>query len=459
MTTLPEAGKAALQGRLPLSQHIVRHTRLALPVMAARAGLIIMISVDSVMAGRAGAEQLAHYAISLAPHITLMVLGIGLLVGTIVLTAQSDGAGRTRDCGPVWSTSLRIAATLGLLAGLLMQWGEPILLAFGQSPELARGGGRTLRMFGAGLPAILMYIATTFFLEGIGRPKAGMAVALSANLLNATLNWMLIYGNLGMPELGAMGAALATALTYWAMLATLVGYVLVMPDGEGYGVRTGPSKRLPLVRKLLRIGAPLALAAGLETACFSTVTTFAGRLGEIQLAGYQIAFNVVTFVFMLAIGLSTATSVRVAKAVGRADREAMAMAGWTGVGLVALVMTVAGTTIRLLNSEIAGLYSTEAAVLQVAVPALAVVAFVVVVDGAQAVILGALRGTGDVVLPALFYAVSFWGVAVPTAYLVGLKGGAGIEGLLWGLFAGLACALVLLGWRFTVVARRRVRPI
>jgi MATE family multidrug resistance protein len=314
-------------------------------------------------------------------------------------------------------------------------------------------------MFAAGMPAMLMYIATTFFLEGIGRPRVGMMVALSANLLNAALNWVLIYGNLGAPEMGAAGAALATTVTRWIMLAALLGYTFTMADGGRYGVRTATAGRLFLVRKVLRIGAPLSAAVALQTACFSTVATFAGRLGEVPLAGYQIALNVVMFVFMLAIGLSIATSVRVANAVGRADREGMAVAGWTGVGLVALLMVVVATAIRLLNAEIAGLYSTEAAVLKVAVPALTIAAVLVVADGTQAVFLGALRGTGDVLLPTLSYAVSFWVVAVPAAYFLGLKGQAGVEGLLWGLFAGLCCALVLLGWRFKIVAHRTVRPI
>ncbi|MCZ6848011.1 MAG: MATE family efflux transporter, partial [Alphaproteobacteria bacterium] len=113
------------------------------------------------------------------------MLGIGLLVGTVVLTAQADGAGRSRDCGPIWTTSLWIGAALGVASGVVLLWGEPILLLFGQSPELARGGGRALFMAAGGMPAILMYLATTLFLEGIGRPKAGMMVALTANLLNA----------------------------------------------------------------------------------------------------------------------------------------------------------------------------------------------------------------------------------------------------------------------------------
>lgn len=459
MTARPGRRPAPEAAALPLSRHVARSLRLAVPVMLARAGLIVMITVDSVMCGRAGAEALAHYAISLAPHITLMVIGIGLMVGTMVLTAQADGAGRTRETAAIWVTALAIAGGLGAAGGVALAWGEPLFLLLGQSPGIAAGGGRTLLMFALGMPAVLMYVATSFFLEGLGRPHAGMAIAIGANLPNAALNWALIYGHLGLPEMGAPGAALATTLTRWAMLFALVGYALTMRGRARYGIGAGLRARFDVTRKMLRIGVPLALGAGLETACFATVTTFAGRLGEVPLAGYQIAFNVVTFVFMLAIGLSNATSIRVANAVGRGDRHGMALAGWTGVGLVVAVTGTVGLAIGALGGPIAALYSDEAAVRAIAVPALSVVAVLVVADGAQAVVLGALRGTGDVLVPMASYAVAFWLVAVPAAYALGLAGGAGIAGLLWGLFAGLVCALVLLGWRFAVVARRAVEPV
>lgn len=459
MTSHPEGQPEPPPSRLPLSQHISRHLHLAVPVMLARAGLIIMFSVDSIMTGRAGASELAHYAISLAPHITLLVVGIGLLVGTVVLSAQADGAGRHAECGAIWYAALGVAAILGIVAGLILLWGESLLILLGQSPSVAAGGGKALLMFAPGMPAFMMYIATLFFLEGTGRPYAGMVIGFGANFINAGINWVFIYGNLGAPEMGAAGAVLATTITRWIMLFVLIGYTLNLPDGGRYGLGKWPANAGATIYRLLRIGLPLSIAAALETACFSAVTTFAGRLGELPLAGYQIAFNVLTFVFMLAIGLSNATSVRVANAVGRADRHGMAMAGWTGLGLVVVVTSLAALGIALFSSEIAGFYSAETAVLRFAVPALMVVAFMVVIDGSQAVLLGALRGTGDVLMPTLSYALAFWVIAMPAAYYMSLKEDAGIAGLFWALFAGLIVAFVLLLWRFAIVSRQAVRPV
>lgn len=442
-----------------LRQHIARHLRLAVPVMVARAGMIIMISVDTIMVGHVGAEQLAFYAISLAPHMTLLVVGIGLTVGTMILTAQADGAGRPETCGAIWHTALWVGGVLGIVAGLALLPAETLLTLLGQSPEVAAGGGRALVMFAAGLPAIMMFIVTSFFLEGINRPGPGVVVALFANFVNAALNWVLITGNLGAPEMGAAGAALATTATRWLMFLGLAGYVLVMPDGPRYGVRSAGVGRVALAKKFLRLGAPLAIITGLETSCFTAVTAFAGWLGATALAGYQIAFNVITFVFMLSIGLSTATSVRVANAVGRRDPRGLAIAGWTGIGLVFALLTIVGLTIHVFNDTLAALYTGEAAVLAVAVPALALVAGVVVIDGLQAVAMGALRGVTDIWIPMAACVLAFWGVAVPAAYVLGIASDGGVTGLLWGVLAGLSVAFVLLAWRFAVVARGPVRPI
>jgi MATE family multidrug resistance protein len=440
-----------------LGDHIRRTLSLAVPVMLARAGLVLIVTVDSVMVGQQSAEQLAYYAIGFALHVFLLVAGLGLLIGTIVLTAQADGAERYEETGPIWHSALLVAASVGIVAAGIMQFGEEIFLLFGQKPDIAAGGHEVLRQFAWGMPPLLMFIATSFFLEGINRPRAGMIVSLTGVAVNAGLNWLLIYGNLGLPEMGAAGAALATTMTRTLMFLALAAYVLAMPAAWEFGVRRckpGAGKRL---RGLLRIGFPLSLAVSLESASFALIAAFAGRLGETPLAAYQIALNVISFIFMLSIGLSTATSVRVANAVGKRDRPRMATAGWTGVGLCLGLMVLAGLTIYGLRPEIASIYSDNGDVLGLATAALFMVAFIVLVDGAQAVLMGALRGTSDVVVPTALQAVSFWVISVPLAYLIGLRMGHGVPGLLTGVLVGLTAASIFLFLRFLVISRRPVR--
>ncbi|MFQ5984304.1 MAG: MATE family efflux transporter, partial [Alphaproteobacteria bacterium] len=439
-------------------QHVLRTLRLAGPVIVARCGLLVMVSVDTVMTGRAGAEELAYLAVAYAPQIMMLLIGIGALTGTVVLTAQADGMGRQWECGRIWRVSLVNGTLLGLAWAGVMLLGEDLLLVLGQQPDIARGGGRVLVMFAPGMPAVLMFTATSLFLEGIGRPRAGMVVMIAANLINLGLNWVLIYGHLGLPAMGAAGATLATSLTRWFMVAALAGYALLMRDRSRYGV-LDPLAGLPaLERKFLRLGAPLAATYGLETAAFTTIAMFAGRLGAVPLAAYQVTLNLMALIFMIAIGLAIATAVRVGNAVGRRDRVGLAAAGWVGVAIAVAIMVVLVLPLNGLAGPIVAFYTDDAAVAAVAVPAVVMAAWILIFDGAQAVLMGALRGAADVWVPTGMYLIAFWCLMVPLGYLLGIEAGHGVQGLMWSILAGTFAATLLLAARFVAVPRRVTRP-
>ena len=189
--------------------------RLALPVMLSRLGILTIVAADTAMTGWAGARELAAYAISAAPHTPLLLIGVGLMTGTVVLVSQAEGAGRRGETGFLLRAAWRQAWILGVILLGLFHTGEWILLALGQRPSLALEGAEVLAMFGWGMPAVMVFAATTMFLEAIGRPLAGMIFMLTANLLNVAFNWVFIHGHLGAPEMGAEGAALATSLARW----------------------------------------------------------------------------------------------------------------------------------------------------------------------------------------------------------------------------------------------------
>jgi MATE family multidrug resistance protein len=420
--------------------------------------MIILITVDTVMAGHAGSSELAHYGLALAAHMPLFVISLGLMTGTPVLISQADGAGRYQRCGPIWRKALVLAVLFGFVTGVMMQFGGPFFRMIGQTPELAGGAAGPLAMFGYGMPGMLIFIASSFFLEAIGRPRFVTLVALSANLLNAGLNWIFIDGNLGAPAMGASGAALATSITRWVMALALVVYAFAMRDADKYGVRPGRGERDGArLSYLLRIGLPYGMAIGFETLAFSTVANFAGLLGETQLAGYQAAMNATTFVFMVSLGIMIAASIRVGNAVGRRDRKGMALAGWTGLGIAWAAMILFSILLQIGPHRVAGFYSDDPAVLSVTVSALGIVAYFILVDSTQAVMLGALRGAGDVIVPTVMHLISFWVVAVPLSWYLGLKSGLGVSGLFLGMSAGLVLAALFLSIRFHIVSRREIR--
>lgn len=443
-----------------LRSHLFDTLRLALPVMIQRCGLIVMVTVDSIMAGQAGAQVLAHYGLSMAPQVTLMVIGIGFMVAATILAAQAVGRGRAGEVGAIWRIALVVGGLLGLLESAILAFGPQILLALDQAPELALPAGRALQMFALSMPALFLFLATTNVLEGIGRPKVGMVITLAANLVNAAGNWLLIEGHWGFPAMGAAGATLATSLTRWCMLAAALIYVLrLMPDRAAYGLALTGRAPLATLAKQLRLGLPLALSVCLQTAAIALLATFAGWLGPASVAAWQISNNVMGFVFMLSLGLGTATAVRVAQAIGRGDRAGRTRAGWIGFGLVLALQLVVGGAILLLSPWIARAYTPDAAVLALAVPALLWTGFLVVLDGAHLVLQNALRAGGDVYRPLAIYLLAYWLIMLPLAYGLGYRAGWGLEGLLLGLGIGLALAAVGLALRFRQIARRELLPI
>lgn len=422
--------------------------------MLARAGLLVMAMVDALMIGRISSAGLAHYGLATAPFLLGMLTGIAMLIGTVVLVGQAHGQGELRRCGVIWRLALLEAVVYGVAVSALFAFGPAILTLAGQTEELAQGGGHALRALAIGLVPMLIFSATSLFLEGLGRPRPGMVVMLAANVLNAGLNALFLFGGVDVASGPAAEASLATSLTRYAMAAALVGYVLRLPERRALGIVGPLVDGAVLLRKLLRLGVPLALSNFLESATFTALAMFAGWLGTVASAAYLVCLNLTSLVYMLAIGLATATAVRVANAVGRDDPPGLRLAGWTGVGLGALIMFMIAPLIATFRASLAQLYTDDPAVLAVAVPGMLLVAAMLVVDALQGILIGALRGRGDVWLPIALQAVAFLAVTVPLAAWLAFGAGAGVPGLLMSLVVGLGIAAILLGARFHQLAHR-----
>jgi len=442
-----------------LREHLRRTVLLALPVAISRWGVLIMVTVAHAMTGHASTNEQAYFDSGFFPQMVMLVVGMGLMMGVTVLSAQADGSGHPDRCGPIWHIGLIAAAVLSVLFVFMMAWGEPLLRLLGQSPDMAAGGGAVLWALAGGTPAILMFVATSAFIESIGRVWPGTIVSLTANLVNGVLCWILIFGHFGLPALGAVGAALAISLTRWFMLLCILVYALRMRNGERYGVRAGLAGGVQTLLKLLRVGAPLALAQVLESTAFAWTTNMSGWLGNAAMAAFYSALNLNANVFMFGLGIATATSVRVANAVGRRDQHGVRLAGWVGAGLAIVVTAVIGLAIALWREPIAAFYSGDPVVHDITIAALAIVAWLCVFDALQTVLAGATRGVADVVVPAMTQGIAFWGVAVPLAYGLGIAGGYGVPGLFWGLGVSLVAASLFLLLRFQALTRRVIRPV
>ncbi len=440
--------------RKPLRAHLFELMRLATPVVIARAGILTMATADTVMLGHYGATDLAFYGIGVTPFILLLLIGIGLLTGTLVMTSHARGAGNPGECGAVWRRSLPYALLIGIVGTVLTQFGEPFFLLLGQSPAIAAGGGRVATIAGLALVPTLLSVTTSFFLEGLARPAPGMIVILCGNALNILLNWLLIFGHGGLPALGAEGAILATSLTRLAMALAAISYVWWMPDREVYGVRIRPAGRWWRAgREQWRLGYAAGVSQGVETTAFNSLTIMAGLLGPVALASYSVIMNVTALIFMLALGFGAATAVRVGAARGAGDRPGIAAAGWVGLGATVVVMGGFAALLLLLPDRVAALYSDEPG-MRAALPALiAMVALVLIPDGGQVVMSFALRGAGDAWMPTASHLVSYLAVMIPAGWVLAFPAGRGVAGLIEAIAIASAISLAILSLRFFLVTR------
>ena len=443
--------------RQRLWRHVTGMLRLAPAIVLARSGIVIMILVDTIIVGRHSAVELGYFAIGNSIVQPIIVTSLGLILGTLVLTANHFGAGNWAECGKVWRRSVVYAAGLGAVGLAICLFGGWILIMAGQTEQLATEGGRIIRIIGWGLPAHLVFLASSFFLEGIARVGPGAVCMVIANVVNFVLALMLVDGFGLIAPMGAEGAAWATTAARWVLAIGMLGYVLLMRDQAVFSVRTAPLGRFTTWRYQRRLGYAMGLSLAVETFAFSIMQQFAGWLGTAELAAFAIAFQLLTISFMVAVGIGSATAVRVGIAYGRGDVRDVVLAAWTGLGLSMIANLLIGIGIILFASSITGAFTHDAAVLAMAMPLIFWVAIALVTDGGQAVIANALRGRQDVWVACVIQAVAFLGVMVPLTWFLAFPAGNGAAGLFQGVLIGATVSIFMLGWRLHQLYLRDTR--
>lgn len=441
--------------RPPLRREVGETLRLAGPAIVARAGMLVMSIADTVMVGRYAVADLAYLGIAWSMSTMLLVANIGLLMGTLVKTSHAFGSGNFTECGRIWRRALPLAAVSGGAAFALCFGAEPLLRALGQSADIVRHGGVVTVAYGAGLPAVALGIACQFFLEGIKRPLPGMFAMILANVVNVALNAALIYGSDWNAAMGAEGAAWATTAARWAMAVMAFAYILSMRDRHRFAVGQRAPRDWPAFREQLRIGLATGVALIAESAAFNGLTQLAGLLGVAALGAFSATMNLLATVFMAAIGIGIATSVRVGAAWGAGDRSGAERAGWIGLGLNAAVMGAIAIALAPTARAIAGLYGLDAQAQAMAAGAMQMAGLVILFDGSQAVLANALRARGDVWPTTLIQIACFWLVMLPAAWVFAMHLGHGPAGLVAGVGVGAGASAFALAYRFRRLGRGR----
>lgn len=432
--------------------------RLAAPLLINNLGVGGMLSADTIMAGQIGADALAAVAVG-ANYVGIFhFAALGILMALSPLVAHAYGARQHHRIGSYVRQGLWMAAALSavLIAALLL--GRPVLDLIGVPPETAALAGRYVAAFSLGVPALCGFYALRFGSEGIGWTRPVMYTAVAGLVSNVALNWVLMYGKLGAPAMGAVGAGLATAITWWILFAMLWLYVRRHHVYRPYATleRLEPPRPRAL-REIARLGAPIAGSLVLEGGMFNAAALLLASLGAAVIGAHAIAINYAALMFMIPLSLNSAITIRVGHRLGAGDAAGARHAAWTGVGLAAAVMAVSAVVMVVGRHGIADLYADDAAVVALAATLLLYAAVFQVADGIQVCTAGALRGYKDTRVPMAVNLLAYWGIGFPLAWGLGVQGGRGAPGVWIGLIAGLFAAAALLSWRLLRIADATLR--
>lgn len=427
---------------------------LAVPVILGQTSAVAMNVVDTLLAGRHGALTLAAVGVGSAVWSLVILVLIGVLMVVPPFVSQLNGGNRRSEIGALFRQVLWLGLTMGLVLFVLVRQSNWLLTRFGIAPEVMPIAAEFLDGVSWGAPALALYFCARNLSEGVAWTLPTMLFGFAGLLALTPLGYGLLFGAFGLPELGAYGLGLATAMVQWGLAAGFLLYLMLarrFADLDLFGRFDWP--QWPAIRELLRVGLPMGVMIFMEGSLFVATALVIGRMGAIEIAAHQIAINIASLAFMVPLGVAIATTVRVGHAVGAGQSSAMRWAA--GAGLAIVLATQAGTGLILLlgSSVIAAAYTSDAAVIGLASTLLLYACAFQFPDGLQALAGGALRGIKDTRIPMFYTALAYWGLGMPLGAGLALGLGWGPQGLWAGLIMGLSASAALLGTRFIRLAR------
>ena len=446
------------------------HLRLELRTLLTLAGPIIIAQlahtamgfVDAVMAGRVGPEDLAAVALGNSIWVPVFLLMTGLLLATTPKVARRFGSGEVPRIGPLVRQALWLAAAAGLGAAALLLNAEPVLRLMKVDPQLVGPCMEYLRGIATGLPSVALYQVLRCCSDGMGRTRPSMVLGVCGLLLNIPLNYVFIYGHFGVPAMGGVGCGWATAIVMWVMLLGMAAWVRWAPAYRQAAVFSHFDwPQWATLQRLLGIGLPIGIAVFAESSIFAVIALLIGSLGSSVVAGHQIALNVSSLVFMVPFSLGMAVTVRVGQSLGRQKPREARFAAGVGMATALAYAFFSASLILVAREHIAGIYTADPQVIQLAAMLLVYAALFQFSDAVQVTAAGALRGYQDTRVTMLLTLFAYWGIGLPVGYVLGLTdwlgAPAGPSGLWQGLIVGLTCAALMLTIRLVRSARKRLR--
>jgi len=451
----------------------IRETlRLALPIAFAQVALMTMGLVDTALVGRVSKMDMAAVAIGNQLAFSALCAPMGVTMAVEPLASQAVGAGDPRRAWNALRAGLAACLILSVPTMIVAALGPLVLGPLGVAPALIPAARSFLYARLPGMPVWLFFMAAKAYLEARGITRPLFVGGWAVNVLNFVVVAVLVFGDgalayvhlpaVGLPALGSLGAGLGTSISTTALAAFALWTAWqARPEGAGLlrGDQRDREEMAATTRKLLRVGVPMGLQILTEAGVFLLVGLIVGRLGEDTTSAHSIAMGLAAYTYMGVLGISSATAVRVGRAIGARDDGGPRRAGMVGLGLAALYMSVCAVIFVIFARPLASIFSPDPAVQEIAATLIRVAAAFQIADGIQGVAGGSLRGAADTRFASWANVACHWGVGLPLAMIFGFGLGYGARGMWWGLSAGLVVVAVVLTGRFRRISAGRIEAV
>jgi MATE family multidrug resistance protein len=439
----------------PLITEVRATLSLAWPLILANLTMALIQATDVLLMGRLGARPLAASALGINLNFALSLICLGLVTASspMIATALGRRSNNIRDVRRTFRQSMWLIATVTPPVWLILWHSEAIIISLGQDPGLAQGAATFLRGYMWSMLPFLAFQAMRNFVSALERPGWVLVISLAGIVLNALLGWAMIFGHLGFPAMGLFGGGLASSIVWTLLMIALAVVIKTDPQFRRFhlfGRWWRPD--WPRYRRMWLLGLPIGLAMGFEGGVFSAAAYLMGLISADAVAAHAVALQIAALSFMVPWGMAQAATVRVGLALGRGDRAGIARAGWSAWAMGTGFMAVMAIIIWLIPQQLMTLFleddAANANVIALGVSFLGIAAIFQIVDGAQVVGAGILRGLHDTRVPMIFTFIGYWLIGIGVGVWLAFRAGWGGVGIWTGLAIGLAIVAVLMLWRW-----------
>lgn len=442
--------------------HIRAVLVLGLPLIGGHLAQFAIGLTDTIMLGWYGVESLAAVTLAGTLFYVLFLMGSGFAWAVMPMVAAFEAESDETNVRRATRMGIWLSMFFAALAMPLLWWSEPILLLLGQQASVAADAAEYLRVAGWGIFPALMMMVLKSYLAALSRTQVVLWMTVLAALANVVVNYALIFGNWGMPELGLTGAAIASVITQSiAMIGMMIYAVFVLPEHALFQRLWRPD--WDMFSNVFKVGLPIGLTLLSEVTLFAASALMMGWLGTVPLAAHGVAVQLASASFMLHLGLANAATIRASQAFALKDRPQLMRGAISVIGLSLGAALLTIMMFLLIPESLISIFlepddPVRGQIIAIGVGLLAVAALFQLVDGAQVIALGLLRGMQDTGTPMVIAALSYWVVGIPASYILGFPMGLGGVGVWLGLVLGLACAGVLLMMRFWGTSLAQMQP-